>query len=224
MPMPCRSGWSGAGQVASMGAGWRRRCLGMLPPPRLEIHSPLSFFREYFAICLAKPNILLHFPIVVSYLCINQNQKNQPNVVLYLVWRSKIFLSVATSQGGRVAGGGGGLNRGRTGRGGARWRSKGHEVSMESMLNPVRNKLVQEKRYCAVLVLRMAHRKWRETKQQPSLLPGLAVFWCCLVSIHFLLAILSTSTVQRCPRRLVLVILNLADDSCNLWHVIWPSL
>ena len=139
--------------------------------------------------------------VVVSYLCINQNQKNQPNVVLYLVWRSKIFLSVATSQGGRVAGGGGGLNRGRTGRGGARWRSKGHEVSMESMLNPVRNKLVQEKRYCAVLVLRMAHRKWRETKQQPSLLPGLAVLGCCLVSIHFLLAILSTSTVQSWPKK-----------------------
>ena len=34
---------------------------GLLPPPRLDIHSPLSFFREYFAICLAKPNILLQW-------------------------------------------------------------------------------------------------------------------------------------------------------------------
>ena len=37
-----------------------------------------------------------HFPIVVPYLCVDQNQKNQPNLVLYLVRRSKIFVSVAT--------------------------------------------------------------------------------------------------------------------------------
>ena len=46
-----------------------------------------------------------------------------------------------------------------------------------------------------VLVLRMVHRKWKETKQQPSMLPGLAVPGCCLVSVHILWAILSTSTV-----------------------------
>ena len=46
-----------------------------------------------------------------------------------------------------------------------------------------------------VLVLRMAHRKWKETKQQPSMLPGPAVPGSCLVSFHILWAILSTSTV-----------------------------
>ena len=46
-----------------------------------------------------------------------------------------------------------------------------------------------------VLVLRMAHRKWKETKQQPSMLPGLAVPDCCFVSFHFLWAILWTHTV-----------------------------
>ena len=33
-------------------------------------------------------------------------------------------------------------------------------------------------------------------KQQPSMLPGPAVPGCCLVSVHFLWAILSTSTVH----------------------------
>ena len=33
---------------------------------------------------------------------------------------------------------------------------------------------------------RMAHRKWKETKQQPCLLPGPAVPGCSLVSFHFL--------------------------------------
>ena len=48
---------------------------------------------------------------------------------------------------------------------------------------------------CTVLVLRMAHRKWKETKQLPSMLPVPAVPDCCLVSFHILWAILSTSTV-----------------------------
>ena len=48
---------------------------------------------------------------------------------------------------------------------------------------------------CTVLVLRMAHRKGKEIKQQPSMLPGPAVPGSCLVSFHFLWAILSTSTV-----------------------------
>ena len=33
---------------------------------------------------------------------------------------------------------------------------------------------------------RMAHRKWKETKQLPSMLPGPAVPGCCLVSFYFL--------------------------------------
>ena len=50
--------------------------------------------------------------------------------------------------------------------------------------------------FSAVLVLRMAYRKWKETKQQPSMLSGPAVPGSCLVSFHILWAILSTSTVH----------------------------
>ena len=42
---------------------------------------------------------------------------------------------------------------------------------------------------------RMAHRKWRETKQQPSMLPGPAVPGCCWISLYFLWCKLSTRTV-----------------------------
>ena len=42
---------------------------------------------------------------------------------------------------------------------------------------------------------RMAHSKWKETKQQLSVLPGLAVPDCSLVSFHFLLAILCPQAV-----------------------------
>ena len=46
-----------------------------------------------------------------------------------------------------------------------------------------------------VLVLRMAHRIWKETKQEPGTAwPGNRL-GCCLVSFHFLWAILSTSTL-----------------------------
>ena len=46
----------------------------------------------------------------------------------------------------------------------------------------------------------MAHRKWKETKQEPSLLPGPAVPGpavpgCSLVSFHFLWAILCPQAV-----------------------------
>ena len=46
-----------------------------------------------------------------------------------------------------------------------------------------------------VLVLRLAYRKLKETKQQPSMLPVPAAPGCCFVSFHILWAILSTSTV-----------------------------
>ena len=49
---------------------------------------------------------------------------------------------------------------------------------------------------CTVCGHRMAHRKWKETKQQPSLLPGPAVPGCSLVSFHFLWAILCPQAVQ----------------------------
>ena len=32
---------------------------------------------------------------------------------------------------------------------------------------------------------RMANRKWKESKQQSSMLPGPAVLGCCLISFHF---------------------------------------
>ena len=41
----------------------------------------------------------------------------------------------------------------------------------------------------------LPHRKWKEIKQQPSMLPGPGVPGCCLVTFHILWAILSTSTV-----------------------------
>ena len=47
----------------------------------------------------------------------------------------------------------------------------------------------------------MAHRKWKATKQKPSMLPGPAVPSCTLLSFHFLWAIL-------CPQAVVLVTLS----------------
>ena len=40
----------------------------------------------------------------------------------------------------------------------------------------------------------MSHRKWRETKQQPSRATSGHKICCCLVSLHFLCDILSTHT------------------------------
>ena len=48
---------------------------------------------------------------------------------------------------------------------------------------------------CTVLVLRMAHRIWKQTKQQPGTAGPGNMLGCCSVSFHFLLAIPSTSTV-----------------------------
>ena len=50
-----------------------------------------------------------------------------------------------------------------------------------------------------VIGARMALRKRKETKQQPSMLPGPAVPGSCLLSFHFLWAILSTSAVHAVP-------------------------
>ena len=46
---------------------------------------------------------------------------------------------------------------------------------------------------------RMAHRKWKETKLQPGTAGPGNMLGCCLVSFHFLWAILSTSTVHAFP-------------------------
>ena len=50
----------------------------------------------------------------------------------------------------------------------------------------------------------MAHRKWKEIKQQPSMLPGPDVPVCCLVYFHFMRAIYPihpVELVEDCPRR-----------------------
>ena len=50
-------------------------------------------------------------------------------------------------------------------------------------------------KYHCLYSLRTAHRKWKETKQQPRTAGPGNMLGCCLVSFHFLLTILSTSTV-----------------------------
>ena len=47
----------------------------------------------------------------------------------------------------------------------------------------------------------MAHRKWKESKQQPSKLPGPAVPGCCLISFHFLWAIHPIRPVYELHKR-----------------------
>ena len=48
---------------------------------------------------------------------------------------------------------------------------------------------------CTVRVYTLPNRKWKETKQQPSMLPGPAVSDCYLVSFYFLWGKLSMRTV-----------------------------
>ena len=43
--------------------------------------------------------------------------------------------------------------------------------------------------HCTGRMERIAHRKWKESKQQPSMLSGLAVPGCCLIYFHYLWAI-----------------------------------
>ena len=74
------------------------------------------------------------------------------------------------------------------------WR--GSSPSYSPSGESVRAEVVDLKHKSTVLVLRMAHRKWKEFKQQPSMFPGSAVPGSCLVSFYFLWAILSTSTVH----------------------------
>ena len=50
---------------------------------------------------------------------------------------------------------------------------------------------------------RMAHRKWKETKQQPSLLTGPAVPGCSLLSFHFLWAILCPQAAHSLDKNCV---------------------
>ena len=61
----------------------------------------------------------------------------------------------------------------------------------------------------------MAHKKWKEIKQQPSMLPVPAVPGSCLVSFHILWAILSTSTVQMMDWNAAGVMLSLRRSSLD---------
>ena len=58
----------------------------------------------------------------------------------------------------------------------------------------------------------MAHRTWKETKQQPIMLPGQAVPGCSFISFHFLWAILCTQTL---PNLLLFVSLAHGSDLAN---------
>ena len=69
-----------------------------------------------------------------------------------------------------------------------------------------------------VLVLRFAQRKWKETKQEPSMLSGAAVHGSCLVSFHILWAILSTSTVQSCVKTFLLSFENHSQPNPKLHY------
>ena len=74
-----------------------------------------------------------------------------------------------------------------------------HHGDMEDEMAMIFSVQVLGERFCdsfTVLVLRMAHRIWKETKQQPGLLPGPAVPGCCLVSFQFLWAILCPMLCQ----------------------------
>ena len=81
--------------------------------------------------------------------------------------------------------------------------SLGREINLNpplvlGQLPDTSEELLKLDQVCTVLVLRIVHRKWKETKQQPSMLPVPAVPGYCLVSFHILWAILSTSTVHMC--------------------------
>ena len=76
---------------------------------------------------------------------------------------------------------------------GGRTYASEHCVALQYIPNPAKSLYDR----ITVLVLRMADRKWKETKQQPSMLPGPAVPGCSLVSFHFLWAILCLQAVQK---------------------------
>ena len=61
-----------------------------------------------------------------------------------------------------------------------------------------RIELISHTTYSTPCGHRMAHRKWKEIKQQPTLLPGPSVPGSCLVSFHFLWAILCLQAVVYC--------------------------
>ena len=77
-----------------------------------------------------------------------------------------------------------------------------------------------------VLVLRMAHWIWKETKQESGTARPGNMFGCCLVALHFLWAILSTSTVEsmRCHLWNFLCSNHVSSPIINLRHGIQMNL
>ena len=61
--------------------------------------------------------------------------------------------------------------------------------------------------HTTVLVLRIAHRIWKETKQHPCKAGPDNMLGSCLVSFHFLLAILSTVPVLPLSSSILIIIL-----------------
>ena len=72
----------------------------------------------------------------------------------------------------------------------------------------------QISKICTVRVDSLPHRKWKETKQQPIMLPGPAVPGCCLVSFHFMCHIHHSRTVRGRIHKLdpALCLLNCKPD------------
>ena len=88
-----------------------------------------------------------------------------------------------------------------------------HKICICSNKGPIHSHLIK---VCTVLVLRMAHRIWKETKQHPGTAGPDNMLGCCLVSFHFLCAILSTSTVYLFRRRKLFLRLERALISYSL--------
>ena len=71
---------------------------------------------------------------------------------------------------------------------------------MEAPLAPFRkNNMCNLEYRCTGRMGWMTHRKWKESKQQPSILPGSAVSGCYLVSFHFLWAIHPIRPLDHLP-------------------------
>ena len=56
---------------------------------------------------------------------------------------------------------------------------------------------------CTLFNIRMSHRKWRETKQQPIRARSGHQITCCLVSLHFLCDILTPNGVYKLGKGLL---------------------
>ena len=77
--------------------------------------------------------------------------------------------------------------------------------------------------YTTVPKRRMSHRKWRETKHQPSWWPDLVLLGCCLVSLHFLCDILTSHPVHTGGKVLESKGINLAQGMRSVTILFSPG-